>query len=47
MSDSVNVEPAFSCDFCGELFSSPTEAQNHKGKAHPESGVKDDSDRGL
>ena len=47
MSDSINVETAFSCDFCGELFNSPQEAQKHNQKAHSESGQKNDSDRGL
>jgi hypothetical protein len=36
MSDSVEVETAFSCDFCGELFNSPAEAQSHNHKAHAE-----------
>ncbi len=47
MSDSVEVETAFSCDICGELFNSPEDAQNHNQKAHPKSGLKDESDRGL
>jgi len=47
MSDSVEVEPAFSCDVCGELFSSSMDAQNHNREAHSKFGLKDDSDRGL
>lgn len=47
MSDSVEVEPAFSCDICGELFGSPKDAQSHSQKAHTESALKDDLDRGL
>lgn len=38
MSDSVEVETAFRCDSCGELFSSPDDAQNHNKQAHPRSG---------
>jgi hypothetical protein len=37
MSDSVKVEPALSCDICGELFSSPKDAQDHRVKVHPKS----------
>jgi hypothetical protein len=47
MSDSIEVKPAFSCDICGELFSSPKDAQVHQQKTHPEAALKDDSDRGL
>jgi len=47
MSDSIEVETAFSCDLCGELFNSPQDAQEHNRKAHPKSGLKDDLDRGL
>jgi len=34
MSDSIDVETAFKCDFCGELFGSPTEAQRHTKEIH-------------
>jgi hypothetical protein len=47
MSESFTAEVAYKCDLCGELFNSPAEAQNHNLKTHPESGLKDDSDRGL
>jgi hypothetical protein len=47
MIESVEAEIAYKCDLCGELFNSPAEAQNHNQMAHPESGLKDDSDRGL
>jgi len=47
MIESVEAEIAYKCDLCGVLFSSPQEAQNHNQEAHPESGLKDDSDRGL
>jgi len=37
MSDSIDIEPALSCDKCGELFSSPKDVQEHYQKAHPKS----------
>jgi hypothetical protein len=42
MSDSVEVEKAYSCDICGELFNSPDDAQKHTKKVHPESVPKDE-----
>ena len=45
-SESNEVEIAYKCDICGE-FNSTEDAQNHSQNAHPESGLKDDSDRGL
>jgi len=36
MSDSIDVETAFSCDFCGALFNSPQEAQRHNKEIHTE-----------
>jgi hypothetical protein len=47
MIDSVEAKTAYKCDLCGELFNSPAEAQNHNQRAHHESGLKDDSNRGL
>jgi hypothetical protein len=47
MSESFVAEIAYKCDLCGELFSSPAEAENHNLKSHRESGLKDHSDRGL
>jgi hypothetical protein len=45
--ESVEVEIAYKCDLCVEIFNSPADAQNHNEKVHPESELKDDSDRGL
>lgn len=42
MIESVDVEIAYKCDLCGDLFNSPAEAQSHNQKAHPEFVPKDD-----
>ena len=47
MLESIMPEVAYKCDRCGELFNSPVEARNHSLDTHPESGLIDDSDRGL
>lgn len=47
MIETIEAEIAYKCDLCGELFNSAEDAQNHNQKVHPESGLKDDSDRGL
>ena len=47
MIESIEAEIAYKCDLCGELFNSAEDAQNHNQKSHPESGLKDDTDRGL
>ena len=47
MTDSIELEIAYKCDICGELLNSADDAQNHNQRVHPESGLKDDSDRGL
>jgi len=47
LTESVEVEIAYKCDLCVEIFNSPADAQNHNEKVHPESELKDDSDRGL
>jgi hypothetical protein len=47
MSESFMPEVAYKCNICGELFNSSDDAENHNQKVHAESGLKDDSDRGL
>ena len=47
MIESIEAEIAYKCDLCGELFNSAEDAQNHNQKSHQESGLKDDTDRGL
>lgn len=47
MIETVEAEIAYKCDLCGEIFNSPADAENHNKVAHPESALKDDSDRGL
>lgn len=47
MIESVEAEIAYKCDLCGEIFNSSEDAEDHNKEAHPESELKDDSDRGL
>ena len=42
MLEAIQVEMAYKCDICGELFNSPEDAQNHNKNAHAESVPKDE-----
>lgn len=42
MLESLIAELAYKCDRCGELFSSPADAENHNQQAHSGSVPKDE-----
>lgn len=42
MLDSIMAEIAYKCNLCGQLFSSPDDAQNHNQKVHTKPESKDE-----